>query len=172
MNATAMWRMPQWLPMASNCHNRVIMDLSNMHSYTPSHAIFEPLYTFRTNFPLKKNLPFEILLFIKFSFFNIIYIFLYWKYFSEFFKVHIKGGHQLKCAHACMHVYVATHIFSLLDFKNSEKYFQNQKNKMKFKAGRCGRLFSKFVLNVYNDSLSCGRMHITQIHNYPIMAPQ
>ena len=45
-------------------------------------------------------------------------------FFLNFFKVHIKGGHQLKNAHACDNA----HVPMICTLKNSEKYFQNKKN--------------------------------------------
>ena len=87
-----------------------------------------------TNPPLNENFEF-----LKIMIFNFIFVGEIWKYFSDFFKVHIKGGYQLKNAHACMRMHMCSRMphawFCNLDpldmyLKKLRKIFPNfpQKN--------------------------------------------
>ena len=90
-----------------------------------------------TNPPLNENFEF-----LKMMIFNLIFLWKIWKYFSEFFKVHIKGGLNYKimraaCARAHMRAHACTRIFQLMTplhmyLKKLRKIFPNfpQKNKI------------------------------------------
>ena len=90
-----------------------------------------------TNPPLNENFEF-----LKMMIFNLIFLWKIWKYFSEFFKVHIKGGLNYKimraaCARAHMRAHACTRIFQLMTplhmyLKKLRKIFPNfpEKNKI------------------------------------------
>ena len=57
--------------------------------------------------------------FLKMMIFNLIFLWKIWKYFSEFFKVHIKGGLNYKimraaCVRADMRAHACKRIFQLM----------------------------------------------------------
>ena len=82
-----------------------------------------------TNPPLNENFEF-----LKMMIFNLIFLWKIWKYFSEFFKVHIKGGLNYKIMHAacastyacaCMHAHFSIDDPLDMYLKKIRKIFPN-----------------------------------------------